>query len=114
MEAVNVTHFTKFIECAVVLRDIVCFEPFNGVFVVHSSEGSFGWHKVWIEFFDEMAEWRFKHTVNHIAYQVFQSIEQFIECNEWTFGFDVTVLRQVPASSTRLSTITLSNAVYVT
>lgn len=107
------THFTEFIESAIVFCHIVLFQPFYRVRVMHTTERLLRWDKVWIELGHIVSERRLQHTVDDVTDQIFDAIEQLIERDERTFGFDVTEFGNVTPRATRFRTIALRNAEYI-
>lgn len=51
-----------------------------------------------------------QNTVNSIAYQVLEGVQQLIEVDECTFTFNVSVLSQMSPSAWSLGSVWLSNA----
>lgn len=106
-------YFTEFVECAVVLSDIVLLQPGNGIRIVHSTEWSFRRLEIWIELLDIVAEWWFQHTINNVTHQIFKPIQQLIECDEWAFGLDMAVFGQMATRATCLGTVALCNTEHI-
>ena len=63
----------------------------DGVFVIHSPEGTFGRLEVRVDFLEEVGQGSLHDAVDHVTHEIFQAIQQIVEGDERTLGLDVRV-----------------------
>ena len=83
---------TELIVRAIVLLDVMLFQVFDSVLVVHAHEG-LGWRlEIGIELVNHGAGGGLHQTVNYINQKILQSVKQLFKGNKGTLGLDVSIL----------------------
>jgi hypothetical protein len=102
----GVCHFTlghlrnvlaKLVEAAVVFSNVVCFQVLDGLGVVHAAEGLLGNLEFRVQLLDHVSERRIQDSLDNVAHQIFEAVEQLVKSDEWTLSFNVSVpIEEIP------------------
>lgn len=99
---------------SILLLDLVLSAELDGVLVVHSLHRLGGRLEVGVEVVEDLLADRVgEHSLDDVDDQVFDRVEKIVEGDEYSFGFDVSVFREMATGSGSFSTVGLRNAVSI-